>query len=155
MMALLKFTMLVMISAAGACGIGTVCTAAYLYTGGIAAVDVETADVDLFLPVPLRVVDVGLGIARLAAPDEVELDAAAQRRLEELSPMIERLVDELGSLPEGEIVRIEDGEHLVVVEQRRGHLRVAVDSPEARVRVSVPQKGARRVSRQALAFAGR
>ena len=156
MIALAKFMLLVMVMGAGACGIGTVCTAAYLYSGGVAAVDVETADVDLFIPVPLRLAEIGLGVARLVGPDvdwDRELDADTRRQLDEMSPMLEQLVDELATLPAGEIVRVETDRDLVVVRSARGRLRVEVDSPDARVRVSIPQRGARRVSRQALALA--
>ncbi len=154
MMFLIKATALLVLSALGACSIGTVCTAAYVYTGGIAAVDVETNDVDLFVPVPLRLIDLGLTVADLWAP-EIELDGDTQRTLNELRPSLTRLIDELGSLPEGEIVRVEDGDQLVVVRQAHGSLRVEVLSVEGRVRVSVPQRGAARLTRRALALASR
>lgn len=153
MITLFKFFTLVAVSALGACGVGTFCTAAYLYTGGVAAVDVETAEVDVFVPVPLRIADVALGIAGWAAPD-LELSASDRAQLEEFRPLIEEIVDAVGSLPEGELVRVEDGEQLVRVEQRNGYLRVLVDSPEARVQVSVPQRAAKRVTTRALALAG-
>ena len=105
MITLAKLFLVTIVASAGACGIGSLGTAVYLYSGGIAAVDVETADVDLFIPVPLRILDVGLGVARIAAPDfdiESELDAETRERLREMQPMIEELVDELGSLPSGE-----------------------------------------------------
>lgn len=153
MIALFKFFTLVAVSALGACGVGTFCTAAYLYSGGIAAVDVETEEVDLFVPVPLRLADVALGVARWAAPD-LELSASERAQLDEYGPLIEEIVNAVGSLPEGELVRVEDGDQLVRVEQRSGYLRVLVDGPEARVRVSVPQRGAKRVTKRALALAG-
>ena len=153
MITLLKFFTLVAVSAMGACGVGTFCTAAYLYSGGIAAVDVETADVDLYVPVPLRVADVALGVADWAAPD-LELDAEERAQIEEFAPLIEEIVNAFGSLPEGELVRVEDGDQLVRIEQRNGYLRVLVDNPEARVKVSLPQRGAKRVTKKALALAG-
>lgn len=157
MITLAKLFLVTIVASAGACGIGSLGTAVYLYSGGIAAVDVETADVDLFIPVPLRLLDVGLGVARIAAPDfdiESELDAETRERLREMQPMIEELVDELGSLPSGDLVRVRNGDDLVVVRSARGHLKIEVDTPDARVRVSVPQRGARRVSKQALSLAG-
>ncbi len=157
MITLAKLFLVVAVASAGACGIGTLGTAVYLYSGGIAAVDVETADVDLFIPVPLRLLDVGIGVARFVVPDfdiERELDAETREHLKEMQPMIDQLVDELGSLPSGELVRVRNGEDLVVIRSARGHLKVEVDTPDARVRVSLPQRGARRVSKQALALAG-
>lgn len=156
MITLAKIFLVAAITTAGACGVGAVCTATYLYTGGIAAVGVETSEVDLFVPVPLRLADVGFGIARLATPGfdlNQEIDAETRRKLDELMPMMEELVDEVGSLPPGELVRVDNGTEVVVVRVVRGNLRVEVDSPDARVRVSIPQKGARRVLRQALRLA--
>lgn len=156
MITLAKLFLFVMVATVGACGIGTVCTAAYLYTGGVAVVDVETSNVDLFIPVPLRLVDVGLGVVRLAAPSldlDAELDERTREHIDQLGPVLEELVEQLGSLPSAELVRVDNGTELVVVRSVRGNLRVEVDTPEARVRVSVPQRGVRRVSRQALALA--
>ena len=153
MITLFKFFTLVAVSAMGACGVGTFCTAAYLYTGGIAAVDVETEGVDVFVPVPLRLADVALGVAEWAAPD-LELSATEREQLEEFGPLIDEILDAVGSLPEGELVRVQDGDQLVRIQQRNGHLRVLVDSPDARVKVSVPQRGAKRVTKRALALAG-
>lgn len=153
MITLFKFFTLVAVSAMGACGVGTFCTAAYLYTGGIAAVDVQTEEVDVFVPVPLRVADVALGVAEWAAP-EIELSSTERAQFEEYRPLIDEIVSAVGSLPEGELVRVEDGDQLVRIEQRNGYLRVLVDSPEARVKVSLPQRGAKRVTKRALALAG-
>ena len=68
-----------------------------------------------------------LAAAAIAAPDE-EL-AQVREEAGQYMPMVRDLANEIAALPEGEIVRVEHGDGLVVVEQRGGHFRVDVDAP--------------------------
>jgi hypothetical protein len=133
---------------------GAVAAGAYLYSGGVASVRVDTPDVDLSLPVPLRLVDLGLGLAGTAGPatsndfaSRLELPRSlfAETEIEEWRPLVRQLADELGSMPEGELVRVTTGSEEVVISQRGGRFRIDVDTPDAQVHVSVPRRAAARI----------
>lgn len=67
-MGLLKLFGIATLSAVGALGIGTLAVVGYLFTGGVASVQVETPDTDLYIPVPLRLADLALSVASVAVP---------------------------------------------------------------------------------------
>lgn len=142
-MALLKLFAIATVSALGALGIGTIGIVGYLFTGGVASVQVETADTDLYIPVPLRLADLALSVASVAAPAE-EL-AMARQEASEYTPLLRELAEEISRLPEGELLRVRSDDQNVVIAQRRGHFNVQVDSPDTHVRVTVPRRAAGRL----------
>jgi hypothetical protein len=133
---------------------GAVAAGAYLYSGGVASVRVDTPDVDLSLPVPLRLVDLGLGLAGTAAATsgddfasrlELPRSIFAEGEVEEWRPIVRQLADELGSMPEGELLRVTTGREEVRIAQRGGRFRIDVDAPDAEVHVSLPRRAAARI----------
>jgi hypothetical protein len=154
MISLLKVAAVLVIASVAMMATGAIAAGAYLYSGGVASVQVDTPDVDLSLPVPLRLVDLGLGIAESASPSSSEDFASrlelprslfAQTEVEEWRPLLRRLADEMGSMPEGELVRVTTGREEVVISQRGGRFRVDVDAPDAQVHVSLPRRAAARI----------
>jgi hypothetical protein len=154
MITLLKIAGVLVIAFVAVMATGAVAAGAYLYSGGVASVRVDTPDVDLAIPVPLRLVDLGLGLAGTAAPaasqdfaSRLELPRSifAQTEVEEWRPLLRQLADEIHSMPEGELVRVTTGREEVVIAQRGGRFRVDVDSPDAQVHVSVPRRAAARI----------
>jgi hypothetical protein len=150
MLTLIKLALVSVLSLIAVGAVGAVATAGYVATGGIASVQVDTPDVDLSIPVPLRLVDLGLGIARLAGaePELVE----ARRHLEQARPFLHDLADEIGRIPEGQLVTVRTADEWVSVEQRDGRFRIDVEAPDAKVHVSVPKRSAKRLLQQVASF---
>jgi hypothetical protein len=154
MLSLFKVAAVLVMAFVAMMATGAVAAGAYLYSGGVASVRVDTPDVDLSLPVPLRLVDLGLGLAGTAAPatsgdfaSRLELPRSlfAETEIEEWRPLVRQLADELGSMPEGELVRVTTGSEEVVISQSGGRFRIDVDAPDAQAHVSVPRRAAARI----------
>jgi hypothetical protein len=142
-MALIKLFAVATLSALGALGLGTLGIVGYLFTGGVASVQVESPEANFYIPVPLRLADLALGVVSFAAPDD-EL-AHARAEASEYTPLLRELARELGQLPEGELVRIQGDGQQVVIAQRGGHFNVQVDAPDTHVRVTMPRRAAGRL----------
>ena len=148
MIRLIGLTLLVAIAMSAATVVGAV---AFLVSGGVAVCQVKTPEVDLTIPVPTRLADAGLLLARVAMPEE-EL-AEVRREIEPYAPMIEASMRELADVPNGTVlVSVDSPEETVRVERRGGRLRVAVDAPDTVVRVSLPVRSVKRLARQLTAF---
>jgi hypothetical protein len=154
MLTLLKIAGILVIAFVATMATGAVAAGAYLYSGGVASVQVDTPDVDLSLPVPLRLVDLGLGIAGNAGAASSESFASrlelprslfAETEAEQWRPLVRQLADEIGTMPEGELVRVTTGNEEVVIAQRGGRFRIDVDAPDAEVHVSMPRRAAARI----------
>ena len=144
MIKLMGLTLLVGISMSAAT---VVSGAVFLATGGVAFCQVETPEVDLTFPVPTRLADAGLLLARLAVPEK-EL-AEARREIEPFLPLIQEVARELADVPNGTVlVSVTTPDETVVVERRGGRLRVDVDAPDASVHVSLPARSVKRLARQ-------
>lgn len=126
--------------------VGTVGAAGYVATGGVASVQVDTPDVDLTIPVPLRLVDLGLAIAHWAGADQ-EI-AEAREHLDEVRPFLRDLADEIGRIPEGQLVTVRTEDEWVSVAQRKGRFQIEVEAPDAKVHVSVPRRATKRLLQQ-------
>jgi hypothetical protein len=125
----------------------TVGAAAFLATGGVAMCRIDTPDVDLTLPIPTRLADLGLVAARIAMPDQER--ARLHREIDDFMPMIEAVADELEALPNGTVlVSVETPDETVRIERRRGRFHVDVVAPDATVHVSVPARSMTRLVRQ-------
>ena len=79
--------------------------------------------------------------SRLELPRSLFAEAEA----EEWRPLVRQLADELGSMPEGELVRVTTGEEVVLISQRGGRFRIDVDAPDAEVHISLPRRSAARI----------
>jgi hypothetical protein len=150
MLTLMKMALASMLALVSLLAVGTVATAGYVVSGGVARVAVDTPDVDLTIPVPLRLLDLGLGIARLAGADQ-EL-AEAREQLDQLRPFLRDLADEVGRIPEGKLVTVRTGSEWVSIEQRGGRFHIDVEAPDANVHVSVPRRAASRLLHQLATF---
>jgi hypothetical protein len=126
--------------------VGAVATTGYVLTGGFARVEVDSSEGSFSIPVPLRLADVGLAIASRALPAEALDDLHAE--IGPMLPVLERVADELGRFPEGEIVRVRDGASHVLIAQRGGRFIVDVESGDGDVHVSLPRKAASRFVRK-------
>ena len=151
-MGLIKLFAIASATAVGVMGAGTLAILGYLFTGGVASVQVDSTEQNLYIPVPLRLADLALGVAAIAAPEE-EL-AQVREEAGRYMPMVRDLASEISSLPEGEIVRVDHGDGLVVVEQRGGHFRVDVESEDGDVTVTLPRRAAGRLLRKSAALLG-
>ena len=67
-------------------------TGAYIYTGGIAVCEVDTPEVSLTVPVPMRLAEIGLSVTRFAMPAE-EL-REVRKQAGPFRPMIEALLSD-------------------------------------------------------------
>lgn len=155
MMTLFKMLLIGFVACLGACGTGAAVLGGYLVTGGIASVKVRTPDTNLSLPVPLRLVDMGLGVASVAGREaqigrELRHELRDVEAFEEVRPALHSLIDEIGSLPSGELVRVRTANESVVIEQRLGRIRIDVDAPDTEVSVTVPKRAVERIGHRVL-----
>lgn len=122
--------------------------AATVMTSGVVTVRVDQAEadgVDLYLPVPAALIDLGLGIARIAIPAEeiarVRADVAPYQ------PMLRTLAEELESCPDAVLVdMVSDHESVQVTKKNRTFL-VEIDAEDAHVRVAFPDRTIAKVAR--------
>jgi hypothetical protein len=146
MLTLFKLTLLSALSLVAVLAVGTVGAAGYVATGGVASVQVDTPDVDLTIPVPLRLLDLGLGIAHLAGAEQ-EI-AEAREHLDQVRPFLRDLADEIGRIPEGQLVTVRTEDEWVSIAQRGGRFHIEVEAPDAKVHVSVPKRATKRLLHQ-------
>jgi hypothetical protein len=124
----------------------------YVATGGMATVSVDTDDTDFSIPVPMRILDLGLSVAGVAVPAS-EIRAAQgelHEALHQYRPVLEEMADQLDELPDGELVRVVTDDERVVVGHTGGKFRVEVLAPDTHVTVTVPRRAMSRVIRKTL-----
>jgi hypothetical protein len=112
--------------------------------GGVATVRVQDREegVNLFVPVPMALVDAAVTTSSFVIPQEEWLNLDIE--FGEWGPMIHAMLDELDNLPDCTLVEVEDGLTSVRVFKEGGSLKVLVDDEEVHVKVSVPVRSARR-----------
>ncbi len=112
--------------------------------GGVMTVQVQDRDegVNLYLPLPIAVVDAALITGGLMLPDErlLELDVD----LGQWEPMLRSLVEALDDCPDVTLVEVQDGSEHVKVYKEHGVLKVEVDQDDVRIRVAVPTRAVER-----------
>ena len=136
--------------------VASVALVGYVVSGGIATVSVDTNGADFSIPVPMRILDLGLGVAGMTMP-ATELQATQaelQTHLREYRPVLEEIANQLHHFPEGELVRVVTENELVVVRHTRGKFRVEVVTPDAHIKVTVPRRAMSRLVRKTLALGG-
>jgi hypothetical protein len=137
-------------------GVASVALVGYVVSGGIATVSVDTNGADFSVPVPMRNLDLGLGVAGMTVPaSELRAtQAELQTQLRESRPVLEEIADQLHHFPEGELIRVVTENELVVVRHTRGKFHVEVITPDAHVKVAVPRRAMSRLVRKTLALGG-
>jgi hypothetical protein len=120
--------------------------------GGVATVRVQDRDegVNLYVPVPMALVDAAVTTSTWVIPDEEWLDL--QVELGDWGPMVQEILAELDALPDVTLVEVEDGATHVRVFKENGSLKVSVDDEDVKVRVSLPMRSARRTLSKVASF---
>jgi hypothetical protein len=115
---------------------------------GVMVVDVKDADgTHIVVPVPLLLAETAARFAPTKAA-EVSIDRQLTRARRYL-PVAEEVLAALAEGPDGELVRVDDGDEQVRVSKVGGVLQVRVESPRENVAVNVPLDLARQVLREA------
>jgi hypothetical protein len=115
---------------------------------GVMVVDVKDADgTHIVVPVPLLLAETAARFAPTKAA-EVNIDRQLTRARRYL-PVAEEVLAALAEGPDGELVRVDDGDEHVRVTKAGDVLQVRVESPRENVAVNVPLDVARQVLRQA------
>lgn len=75
----------------------TVGLVGYVATGGIATVSVDTNEADFSIPVPMRLLDLGLSVAGIIVPasDLRATQAELHETLHQYRPVLEDIADQL------------------------------------------------------------
>ncbi len=112
--------------------------------GGVMTVHVQDRNegLNLYLPVPLAVVDVAMATGGLVLSREQLLDIDVD--LGEWEPMMRAMVEALDDCPDFTLVEVQDGSEHVKVYKEHGVLKIEVDEEDVRVRVSVPTRAVER-----------
>jgi len=120
--------------------------------GGVATVRVQDREegVNLYVPVPMALVDAAVTTSGFVIPEEEWLDLDVE--LGEWGPMVHAMLEELDELPDCILVEVEDGSTSVRVSKQGGALKVLVDEEDIHVKVSVPMRSARRTLSKVVNF---
>ena len=120
--------------------------------GGVATVRVQDQNegVNLYVPVPMALVEAAVTTSGWVIPEEEWLDMHVE--LGEWGPMVEEMLAELDDLPDVTLVEVEDGTTHVRVFKEGGALKVSVDDEEVHVRVSLPMRSAKRTLSKVASF---
>jgi hypothetical protein len=105
---------------------------------GVVVVDVREGGPDgnrIVVPVPLVFAQAAVALAPMAAPAEhLRLPAEAREHM----GLAKEVLEALAEAPDGEFVRVEDGDELVVVSKEGQTLKVRVSGRRENVSVNVP-----------------
>lgn len=112
--------------------------------GGVMTVHVQDRNegLNLYLPVPVAVVDAAVATSGLVLPREELLGVEVD--LGEWEPMVREMIEVLDDCPDFTLVEVVDGSEHVKVYKENGVLKVDVDQDDVRVRVSVPTRAVER-----------
>lgn len=120
--------------------------------GGVATVRVQDQGegVNLYVPVPMALVDAAVTTSAWVIPEEEWLDMHVE--LGSWGPMVQEMLAELDDLPDFTLVEVEDDSTHVRVYKENGALKVSVDDDEVHVKVSLPMRSARRTLSKVASF---
>ncbi len=112
--------------------------------GGVMTVHVEDRNegFNLYLPVPIAVIDAAVATGGLVLPREELLDIDVD--LGEWEPMVRGIVEALDDCPDVTLVEVEHGSEHVRVYKEHGVLKIDVDEDDVRIRVAVPTRAVER-----------
>jgi len=118
----------------------------YLVSGGVAYCDVDTPDVRLSIPVPTRLADIALRVARFSIPDQ-QLEEM-RREAGPYRPLVETVLSALSEVPDGtRLVSVDTVDAKVSIGREDGRMIIDVDADDARVHVSFPARAFARLGR--------
>ena len=120
--------------------------------GGVATVRVQDSSegVNLYVPVPMALVDAAVTTSTWVVPEEEWLDMHVE--LGDWGPMVQEMLVVLDEMPDVTLVEVEDGETYVKVYKEDGALKVSVDDEEVHLKVSLPMRSARRTLSKVASF---
>ena len=110
-----------------------------VFDGGVALVEVENDDVDLMLPVPMGLLNIGLTLAPYLTGEPIMPDMSEHR------DFLHLVADQLRQLPDATFIEAKDGGERVTISRRGGHFIIDVDSTDDRVHVSLPVEATARL----------
>lgn len=111
----------------------------YIASGGIAFAEVDTPEVKMTVPIPMRLADLGLAIASHSMPRH-ELEQMREE-VADYAPMVEAALQEIAQVPDGTVlVTVKTSDEDVYIARERGKLVIDVDSPDATVHLKVPMR---------------
>lgn len=120
--------------------------------GGVMTVQLvdRSEGLELYLPVPLALVDLALAstpspMVYTAGFPAVQMDGVSVD-LGEIGPVVLGLFEELDELPNATLVRVVDGSGSVEISKAGGKLVIEVEEPDASVAIAVPTRGAARLA---------
>ncbi len=148
MLKILGVTLLACITVSASAVVGT---AAYVATGGMGMCRVETPDVSLTVPLPMRLAELGLTVARFAMPAselrEIRREAGPFR------PLVEGVLSAIADIPAGTtLVSVETEQATVLIRRQGRNLTIDVEAPDAIVHITVPVRSIRRLGRSVGRF---
>ena len=119
--------------------------AVYAY-GGIMTVRVHerSEGLNIYVPVPMAVVDGAVATAVHVMPHDDWLELQADLDLGEWGPMVREVLEVLDECPDALLVEVIDAHEHVRISKEGRHLKVEVDSDDVDVRVSIPTRSVRR-----------
>lgn len=114
--------------------------------GGVMSVRVHEAEqgLDLYVPVPMVIVDGAVATASHVMPNEDWLEMQADLDLGEWAPLVREVLKALDDCPDAVLVEVIDGNERVRVTKEGRYLKVDVDQDDVDVRVSIPTRSVRR-----------
>lgn len=113
--------------------------AAAVVQGGMTTISVRDKGpdgVNLFIPVPAMLFDLGAGIATLAMPADER--AELRRELAPLAPALRQISRDLSDCPNVELIKVTTKKETVSIRKQGRSLKIEVHSPEADIRISAP-----------------
>ena len=112
--------------------------------GGVMTVHVQdrSEGFNLYLPVPVAMVDAAVATSGFVLPSEEFFDIDVE--LGEWEPMVRGIVEALDDCPDVTLVEVEDGSEHVRVYKEHGVLKIDVDEDDVRVRVAIPTRAVER-----------
>ncbi len=129
-----------------------VVTAVYAL-GGLMTVRVvdRSAGFDLYLPVPMAVVDAALASAAIPAVYTAGLGGGLEVDglgvdLGEVGPVLVGLLGEIDELPDATLVEVIDGRERVRVSKAAGKLRIEIEEPGTSIDVAIPARALARLA---------
>lgn len=115
--------------------------------GGVMTVRVQDHQegLNLYLPVPVALIDAATATTRWVAPSESHLDLSVEMKLlGDWGPFAQSVLEALDEAPDITFVEVDDDSTRVRVRKERGVLKVEVDDEDVSVRVSIPARAVHR-----------
>lgn len=119
-------------------------TAAAIYNGGVISVEVAETEGDAYqIDVPAGLINVLIGMT----PDSLVEEALAEipAEVESYMPVVREAWRELSRAPDFKLVEVIGHDGHVVIEKRKGSLRILVDDGGSHIDIGIPLKTIRKL----------